>query len=201
VFTGPLPSNALAIHVTVLPSEGCSSQITYWRSTAPFFWGFCSWCHVPVAQFLRGDHSPTAISVPSLWALVPSSSLLRCQPVQVYYHHPRPMVPLDPVYHIIYLGDYLLWAFPQGLKLWRFPLCAGWAIEPHFVALVVTCGVGWFDILSFHWPASSVGRHNDGCHVDGPRSLPHDRLWVAPCLEVLQTVGRRVIAVLAQTLG
>jgi hypothetical protein len=57
------------------------------------------------------------------------------------------------------------------------------------------------EFSSCHWPASGVGGHNGGCHVDGPLRLPHDRLWVVPCLELLQTVGRRVVAVFAQTLG
>jgi hypothetical protein len=73
-----------------------------------------------------------------------------CEPVQVYYHHLKPGIPLDPVYHIIYPGDYLVWAFPRGLKLERCPLRAGSATEPHSVALMVTCGVGWFIVPSFH---------------------------------------------------
>jgi hypothetical protein len=35
----------------------------------------------------HGDSSPTATAAPSLRPLVPSSSLIRCQPVQVCYHH------------------------------------------------------------------------------------------------------------------
>jgi hypothetical protein len=69
-------------------------------------------------------------------------------------------------------------------------------IEPHSVALVVRN-----DFSSGHWPASGVGRHNGGCHVDAALSLPHDRLWVVTCLEVLQTAGRRAVGVLARTLG
>jgi hypothetical protein len=40
------------------------------------------------------------------------------------------------------------------------------------------------EILSCHWPGSGVGRHNCGCRVDGPLSLPHNRSWVFPCLGV-----------------
>jgi hypothetical protein len=36
----------------------------------------------------HGDYSPTATATPSLKLLVPSGSLIRCQSVQVYYHHP-----------------------------------------------------------------------------------------------------------------
>jgi hypothetical protein len=92
--------------------------------------------------FFGGDHFQTATPAPSLSALVPSGTQISCETVQVYYHHPRPRILLYPVHHIIYPGDYLVWAFPRGLKLWRFPLHAGWAIEPHSVAFFVTCGVG-----------------------------------------------------------
>jgi hypothetical protein len=47
----------------------------------------------------------TASAAPSLRPLVPSGSLIRYEPVQVYYNEPRSRVPLDPVYHIIYPGD------------------------------------------------------------------------------------------------
>jgi hypothetical protein len=30
----------------------------------------------------------------------------------MYHHHPQSRVPLDPAYHIIYAGDYLVWALP-----------------------------------------------------------------------------------------
>jgi hypothetical protein len=36
----------------------------------------------------HGDYSPTAPVVHSLRQLIPSSSLMRCQVVQVYHHHP-----------------------------------------------------------------------------------------------------------------
>jgi hypothetical protein len=69
----------------------------------------------------------------------------------MYYHHPRPRVLLYPVHNIIYPDEYLVQAFPRGLTIWRFPLRAGWAIEPHSVfAFLVTCGVGLFIVLSFH---------------------------------------------------
>jgi hypothetical protein len=80
---------------------------------------------LPVARFLRGDYSPTATNSPSLRLLIQSGSLTSFQPVQVYYNHPRHRVPLDPVYYIIYPCDYLVWAFPRGLKLGRFPFRAG----------------------------------------------------------------------------
>jgi hypothetical protein len=64
-----------------------------------FFRGLCLRCLCSVSSC--GDHSPTATTAPSLGPLVPNSSLIRCEPVQVFYHHPRPRVPLDPVYYII----------------------------------------------------------------------------------------------------
>jgi hypothetical protein len=41
----------------------------------------------PLARF-SGDYSPTTPAAPFLRPLVPSTSLIRCQSVQVYYHHP-----------------------------------------------------------------------------------------------------------------
>jgi hypothetical protein len=79
---------------------------------------------------------------PSLGALVSSDTLIRCELVQVYHHHPRPRILLDSVYHIVYAGDYPVWAFPQGLQFWQFSFRAGWTIEPHSVALLVAGGVG-----------------------------------------------------------
>jgi hypothetical protein len=67
----------------------------------------------------------------------------------VYHHHPRSRVLLDPVYHIIYPGDYLVWALP-GFELGRFPLCAGWTTEPHSVTLVVAHAAGQSVITIFH---------------------------------------------------
>jgi hypothetical protein len=95
------------------------------------------------------DYSPTSPSLHSLWLLTPSNSLTRWEQVEVYYYHPRSRVLLDPVYHIIYLGDYLVWDLP-GLVLGQFPLCAGWTTEPHFVTLMVARTVGQHVITSFH---------------------------------------------------
>jgi hypothetical protein len=157
------------------------------------------WIGVPC-----GGHFSTAITAPFLSALVPSSSLVGCQPVQVYYQHPLSRVLLDPVDHIIHPGEYLIWAFPRGSKLGRFPLRAGWAIEPHPVPLVVPPR-SWLvyrtESSCDHWPALGVGGHSRGCRVGGLVILPHDRLWVVPCLGVPQTAGRRVVEVLARTLG
>jgi hypothetical protein len=98
----------------------------------------------------HGDNSPTDPAAPSLRPLVPSASLTRCEPVQVYYHHPRPRIRLDPVYHIIYPGDYLVRALSWGLEIGRFPLRAGWAIESHFFVLVVARTAGKSVVTSFH---------------------------------------------------
>jgi hypothetical protein len=91
-----------------------------------------------IPLFFCGSYSTTATLIPSLGALVSSGTLIRCELIQVYHHHPRPRIPLDSVYHIVYVGDYPVWAFPRGLKFWQFPFRAGWAIEPHSVALLVT---------------------------------------------------------------
>jgi hypothetical protein len=131
-----------------------------------FFFSTCCACDVCDRPGLpspwlcsHGNYSPTAPSLCSLWPLVPNSSLTRCESVQVYHHHPWSRVLLDPVYHIIYLWDYLMWALPGWLELGQFPLCAGWTTEPHFVTLMVARAVGRFS--SGHWPASDIG-HNCG---------------------------------------
>jgi hypothetical protein len=126
-------------------SEGCVCDI-------------CDRSHLPSPRLgSHGDYSPTIPAAPSLRPLVLSGSLIRCEPFQVYHHHPRSRVPLDTVYHIIYLGDYLVWALPWGLEpscglddratLYRrrgsprsWPVCRN-------------------EFSSGHWPASGVGGH------------------------------------------
>ena len=63
------------------------------------------------------DYSPAVTSsVPFLWLLVSSSSIIRRESVQVYYQHFRPLVLLDSVYHVIYPGYYWVRTFPRGLQ-------------------------------------------------------------------------------------
>jgi hypothetical protein len=74
-----------------------------------FFSGVCT-CDVTPSCKLSCFHSCggcyiTATTAASLRLLVPSSTLISCEPVQVYYHHPRPRVSLGPIYHSIYPGD------------------------------------------------------------------------------------------------
>jgi hypothetical protein len=57
------------------------------------------------------------------------------------------------------------------------------------------------EFSSDHWPASGVGGHSRGCRAGGLLILPHDRLWLVPCLGVPQIAGRRAVEVLARTLG
>jgi hypothetical protein len=99
----------------------------------------CSFLSLSLSLSLCGGCSPTAPTAPSLRLLVPSSSLIRCEPVQVYHHHPRPRVPLDPVYYeyIINPGDYFVWALPGGLKFRRLLLYADWAIDPEEGMIIV----------------------------------------------------------------
>jgi hypothetical protein len=113
--------------------------------TVSFFLGFLlrvTSSSSPLLIFLfPGDYSPTATTVPSLRLLVPSTSLIRCQPVQVYY------IILD-------LG--FLW-IPYTTSLMQVTILygpshenrnlaisprAGWAIEPHSVFFLVTYGDG-----------------------------------------------------------
>jgi hypothetical protein len=55
---------------------------------------------------------------PSLRLLVPSSPQVRRQSVQMYHHHSRPGVPLNPVDDVVNPGDDLVRAFPCRLQLW-----------------------------------------------------------------------------------
>jgi hypothetical protein len=78
----------------------------------------------------------------------------------------------------VYPRDYSVWALPWGLKLgWLF-LSAGGPIE----LCVIASGrprswpVCRNEFPSGHSPASGVGGHHFGCHVDGPLNLPRDRL-------------------------
>jgi hypothetical protein len=48
------------------------------------------------------------------------------------------------------------------------------------------------EFLSGHWPALGVGRHNCGCHVDGPLNLPRTGL------DVSHTVGHRAVRILSE---
>jgi hypothetical protein len=112
------------------------------------FRGLCLWCLWLVSLSWLGLHdiySPTSPAAPSLSLLIPRGSPIRCKPVQVYHHQSQSWVPLAPVYHNTYPGNYLL-----GLELGQFPLRAGWVIEPHSVTRVVAHTVGQSVIMSFH---------------------------------------------------
>jgi hypothetical protein len=170
------PASQLALWP--LPSNGCCSVFVLWPlpsngsvgHTAPslrliildslqtyrhFFskgcvCDVCDWPRLPFPWLgSHGDYSPTAPTAPSLRPLNLSGSLIRCKPVQVYHHEPLSRVPLDPVYHIIYLGDNLVWASPWELEFGRFPLHKGWAIKPYSVALVVPHAAGQSVVTSF----------------------------------------------------
>jgi hypothetical protein len=127
--------------------DGTSSCFDYTQLS--FFVGKAACCFPP--------NSPTA-STSRL--LVPSLSLTRCELVQTHHQHLCSRVPLDPIHHVIYLGDYLVWALPRGLEFGRLLLHAGWPKEPHFVALLVIHRVGQAVVqVSFgHWPEEDAGR-------------------------------------------
>jgi hypothetical protein len=72
---------AFRCHVTLLPP---SSRISYWCTTVPSSPRF-----LLVTRFFLHDYLPTSPTAPSLRALVPRSSLIRFQSIQVYHHHPK----------------------------------------------------------------------------------------------------------------
>jgi hypothetical protein len=132
---------------------------------------------------------------PSLRKLVPSGSLIRCEPAQVYHHHPRCRVTT-------------LYGPPMRIGAWAISPSCGLRDR------ATLCGPrgslrSWSvcrNEFSFgYWPASDVGRHYCGCRVDVPLNLPRDRLWIIPCPEgggeVPQTAGRKALGVLFRTLG
>jgi hypothetical protein len=117
---------------------------------------------------------------PSLGALVSSDTLIRCESVQVYHHHPRPRILLDSVYNIIYAGI----------------SCMGLPTSIAVLAIFLSCGLddratvcrplgsrwSWLvystEFSSGRWPASGFVGHNCGCRIAGPPTLPRNRLWV-----------------------
>jgi hypothetical protein len=56
--------------------------------------------------------------------------------------HPPSRIPLDPVHHIVYPCDYPVRFLPRGTE--------AWAIEPHFLALMVARTVDQPVVTSFH---------------------------------------------------
>jgi hypothetical protein len=70
-----IPNN-LPAYRYFLFSEGCACDVSD-QSHLPSLW-----------LSSQGDYSPTAPAAPTLKPLIPSSSVIRRQLVQVYYHHP-----------------------------------------------------------------------------------------------------------------
>jgi hypothetical protein len=101
---------------------GCAYDICY-RLCLPSLW-----------LGSHGDYFPAA---PSLSPLALSSSLIRCELVQVYHHYLLSRVPLDPLYHIIYPRYYLVQALPWGVKLGVTFFHVVEPIEPQVVTLMV----------------------------------------------------------------
>jgi hypothetical protein len=58
-----------------------------------------------------------------------SSPWIWCLSVQVYHHHLCPGMSLDPVDHVFYLRDHLVWAFPGWLELRWLPSGPGWSMS------------------------------------------------------------------------
>jgi hypothetical protein len=98
----------------------------------------------------HNDYSATASAATSLRPNFPTGSLKRCEPVQVYHHHPQSRVLPNPVNHIVSQCDYLVRALPWGLKLGRLSFHVGGLIQPHVNPLVVACVVGQSVVMSFH---------------------------------------------------
>jgi hypothetical protein len=123
-----------------------------------FFFSFseectCGVCNRPHLSSLRlashVDYSPVAPTAPSLNPHVSSGSVIRCEPVQLYHRHPLSRVSLAILYHITFLGDYIVWTLPGGLAYGRYLLRVGWAIEPYFVILIVSRAAGQSVVTSF----------------------------------------------------
>jgi hypothetical protein len=76
--------NGLQVYHNFFFSEGCACDACDWPRFPSLWLSSC------------GDYSPTAPAAPSSRPLIPSSSLIRCKPVQVYHHHlcsfPRAML-------------------------------------------------------------------------------------------------------------
>jgi hypothetical protein len=151
---GPLPSNSSTCYIDpslrLLVQNRLNAYLHFFFSEGCA----CDVCNRPrITSQWHGSHcdySPSAPAAPSLRQLVPSGSLIRCDPVQMYHHQSRCTVPLHPVCHIIYPGDYLVWALTWDLEIGRFTLRAGWMIEPHFAPLMGACAVGQSVVTSFH---------------------------------------------------
>jgi hypothetical protein len=112
------------------------------------------------------DYSPTVPDAHSLRPLVPSSSLIRSEPVQVYCHECLPKVLLDTAYNTIYPGNYPVWALSWGLETGRFLLRAGRVIEQQLVALVETpAQLAKSALTSFH-PVTGQLQVSAGIIVD-----------------------------------
>jgi hypothetical protein len=130
---------------------------------------------LPVAQFFS-VHSPTAPTAVSLRPLILSSSLIRCEPVQVYRHHPWPR------FLWIMYTTWLIWVttlYGPSHEEWSlsnffFVWVGWWASFCRPCGNLHSCLVFRNEFSSGRWPASGVGRHNCGCLVDGPLNLPHD---------------------------
>jgi hypothetical protein len=111
-FTKSLPSNGCTCNVALSLSLFVPNSLAVYRlSFSQRF--LLATSPVPrLFRFFCGVWSSTDTTAPSLRALFWSNSLVSCAPFQVYYHHPGSRVSLDPVYHIINSGEYLVWALP-----------------------------------------------------------------------------------------
>jgi hypothetical protein len=92
VFTNPSPSNGCTCHVAPSLRLFIPNNLQTYRhsfSSKGCACKFCDRSHLPfrVSAF-RSVYSPIAPVAPSLRPLDPCGSLIRCQSVQVYDHHP-----------------------------------------------------------------------------------------------------------------
>jgi hypothetical protein len=86
-----MPSNRSICHI---PPSLRLIILTSLQAYCHFFFSkscscdICDWSHLPSLWLgSRDDYSPTVLTAPSSRSLVPSCSLIRCEPVQVYHHH------------------------------------------------------------------------------------------------------------------
>jgi hypothetical protein len=92
---GPLPGNGSTCYIS--PSTYRCTTLSSFPEVCAC--DICNQYHLPSLWFVsHSDRSPIAPTAPALRPLIPSSSLIRCKPVQVYHHQPLSRVPFWSVW-------------------------------------------------------------------------------------------------------